>query len=424
MGKWREPGAKPGLLEMVHLDILLTRAFFAYGRHLQRGRIDPRAIHSEWKAPVQAADLAGLLQTALDLQQVGTALERLRPPQAGYTYLRQALKEHRAIAAKGGWPLLLPRVDEHLAERLAEMGDLPVGVDVGDQKQIAKALTRFQRRHGLVDNGKLDQRTLAELNIPVAERIAAIELNMERWRWLPHDPGTKYILVRIADYELDAVEGGKTLLNMRVIVGKPFWRTPIFSAKLTHLVFNPYWYIPRSIAVKEILPVLKRDPSYLARKDMMVTSGSGLNLKPVDPDSIDWAGQTAEDFEYSLTQAPGSANPLGRVKFLFPNPYNVYLHDTPNTQLFNERDRAFSHGCIRLEKSAELAVHVLRGQGHWPLQRVQRELESQINREVVLVRAMPVYLLYWTTWVDDEGVLQFRRDEYDADQRLRLALQG
>jgi murein L,D-transpeptidase YcbB/YkuD len=148
----------------------------------------------------------------------------------------------------------------------------------------------------------------------------------------------------------------------------------------------------------------------------------GLQLSPVDPDSIVWSGLSVDDFEYSFTQAPGEGNPLGRIKFIFPNPYNVYLHDTPHTQLFAERDRAFSHGCIRLEKSAELAEHILRGQGHWPLARVERELASGINRGVVLVRPLPVYLLYWTTWVDEEGLLQFRRDEYDADYLLRQAL--
>ena len=419
---WRVPGAQPDLRRLLGLDVLLTRAFLAYAGHLQRGRIDPRTIHPEWNAPVQSADLIGLLQTALDLQQVGSALERLRPPQAGYNHLRQALRGYRSLAARGGWPLLETGADTILVRRLREMGDLPVGIDTPDRGQLSAAIAHYQERHGLAVHGRLDGQTLAELNRPVEERLAAIELNLERWRWLPHDPGTRYILVRIADYELDAVEGGKTVLNMRVIVGKPFWRTPVFSAKLTRMVFNPHWYIPRSIAVKEILPQVKRDPDYLQRRNIIVTSGMGLQLSPVDPDSIVWSGLSVDDFEYSFTQAPGEGNPLGRIKFIFPNPYNVYLHDTPHTQLFAERDRAFSHGCIRLEKSAELAEHILRGQGHWPLARVERELASGINRGVVLVRPLPVYLLYWTTWVDEEGLLQFRRDEYDADYLLRQAL--
>lgn len=422
IGRWRVQDSKPDLRSLVRLDVLLTRAFLAYGGHLQRGRVDPRKIHPEWKAPVQAADLVGLLQTALDLQQVDSALERLRPPQAGYNHLRQALAEYRAFAASGGWPEIGPKGGPELVRRLTAMGDLVALADEPSREQLAVGIAHFQERHGIVVSSKLDRETLAALNIPLSERLAAIELNMERWRWLPHDPGTGYILVRIADFALDAVEAGETVLNMRVIVGKPFWRTPIFSAKLTHLVFNPYWYIPRSIAVEEILPLLKRDISYLDRRDIMVSKGEGLALTRVDPDSIKWADIAPEQFEYAFTQVPGPANPLGRIKFIFPNPYHVYLHDTPNTQLFAQKNRAFSHGCIRLEKSVELAAHILRREGHWSLGQIEQELDSGLNREIALERAMPVYLLYWTTWIDAEGLLQFRQDEYDADENLHLAL--
>ncbi len=228
--------------------------------------------------------------------------------------------------------------------------------------------------------------------------------------------------MRIADYELDAVEGGKVVLSMRVIAGKPYWRTPIFSAELTRLVINPYWYIPRSIAVEEVLPRLKRDPDYLRRHDISVFAVTDMQSRSVDPVGIDWAKLSSEGFDYSLAQAPGPDNPLGRLKFIFPNPYNVYLHDTPNSELFEKKKRAFSHGCIRLEKSAELAAYILRGQGNWPLRHIEQAIQSQINRQVVFVRPLPVYLLYWTAWVDEEGILQFRRDEYDSDQRLRQAL--
>ncbi len=419
---WRDGRDKPDLLRLVRLDVLLTRAFLAYGGHLQRGRVDPRTIHGEWKAPVQAADLSGLLETALDLQHVGSALARLRPPQAGYNHLRDVLAKYRSLAASGGWPQLAPRIDASMVRRLTTMGDLPAEIKQPDRRQIAEAIAHFQQRHGLAADGRLDDLTLAELNRPVTERIAAIELNMERWRWLPHDPDTKYILVRIADYELDAVEGGKAVLSMRVIVGKPYWRTPIFSAELTHLVINPYWYIPPSIAVEEVLPRIKRDPDYLRRHDISVFAVTDMQSRSVDPVGIDWAKISSEGFDYSFAQAPGPDNPLGRLKFIFPNPYNVYLHDTPNSELFEKKKRAFSHGCIRLEKSADLAAYILRGQGNWPLRRIEQAIQSQINRQVVLVRPLPVYLLYWTAWVDEEGILQFRRDEYDSDQRLRQAL--
>jgi murein L,D-transpeptidase YcbB/YkuD len=287
---------------------------------------------------------------------------------------------------------------------------------------VRRALARFQARHGLEPSGRLDRPTLEALNEPVEERLAQIEINMERWRWLPHDPGTRYVLVRIADFELDLVEEGKSALAMRVIVGKPYWRTPVFSALMTHLVLNPYWYIPQSIAAEEILPLLRRDPSYLGQRRISVAEGEGVAVRPIEPDSIDWNRVQAEDFPYYLAQAPGPDNPLGRVKFMFPNAFNVYLHDTPNRALFAQEVRAFSHGCIRLEKSLELAVQVLRREGGWSLERLEQEVEKGINRQIVLEHPLPVYLLYWTAWVDAAGQVQFREDLYEDDQRLKEAL--
>ena len=416
LARWRRAGAKPGLAAMMRFDALLTRAFLAYGGHLQRGRVDPRAIHPQWQAPFPKADMAGLLQTALDLGQVAEALAGLRPPQRGYRALRQALQDYRGIAALGGWPAVEQGGGEPLVARLRAEGDL--ATVEGAAVDLSAGIARFQERHGLEPTGALNEVTLAELNIPVAVRVAAIALNMERWRWLPHDPGTRYILVRIADFELDAVAAGETVLNMRVIVGKPYWRTPVFSARLTHLVFNPFWYIPRSIAVADILPIVRRDPGYFARRNVVVTQGSGVQQARVDPDTVDWAGQTAVNFAYAFTQAPGADNPLGKIKFHFPNPYHVYLHDTPHDELFNERVRAFSHGCIRLERPLDLAAFALAQEGNWPRVRIASAVASNNNREVSLIRPLPVYLLYWTTWVDEQERIQFRRDDYDADAKL------
>jgi len=422
LAKWRRQGPKPGLASLVRLDVLLTRAFFAYGGHLQRGRVDPRAIHSEWKAPVQVVDLVGLLQTALDLQQIESALDRLRPPQRGYLQMQKALRDYRAIANAGGWSEVGAEGGVDLIRRLAMVKDLPEGLDSYSSGQIAEGIAGFQGRHGLLPSGRLDSTTLAALNVPVEDRVASIELNMERWRWLPHALGTRYILVRIGDFELDAVEAGESVLNMRVIVGKPYWRTPIFSTELTHIVFNPYWYIPQSIAVEEILPKLKQDPDYLVQRSILVRKKSDLAPMETDPQNIDWNTLSSDNFAYSLTQSPGPANPLGAIKFMLPNPYNVYLHDTPNRELFAARVRTFSHGCIRLEKSAELAAHVLGDDGQWTLDQIKMAIDSGINREIALGNPRPIYIIYWTTWVDEAGLVQFRRDEYDADERLRRAL--
>ena len=228
---------------------------------------------------------------------------------------------------------------------------------------------------------------------------------MERWRWLPHDPGTRYILVRLADFELDVLEEGQVVLNMRVIVGREYWRTPIFSCALTHLVVNPYWYVPESIARAEILPLVHRDPDYLQRKGFRIVEGTGESARTIGVEDIEWAQLDQEPLPLRLIQAPGPENPLGKVKFALPNPFGIYLHDTPNSQLFERRERYLSHGCIRLEQS------------------VNREtVQEGRTVQVDLGDPVAVYLIYWTAWVDEDGAVQFREDLYGEDDILRQAL--
>ena len=245
-------------------------------------------------------------------------------------------------------------------------------------------------------------------------------MNLERWRWLPHALGSRYILVRIADFALDVVEDEEVTMTMRVIVGKPFTRTPVFSSSLTRLVFNPYWRIPRSIAANEILPLVERDPGYLER--------NGIHALPVIGPRA--AGATSPEIDLDairngtsmLVQRPGFTNPLGRVKFVLPNPYSIYLHDTPAGELFNRRSRDFSHGCIRLERSTDLAAYLLRGHGDWPRAEIERVMASGENVQVDLPSTVPVFMLYWTAWVDDDGRAQFREDIYQSDAEVNRAL--
>jgi len=435
MAEWRGvQRAEQGLSMrgLVELDLLFTDAFLSCGAHLQRGRVFPQQVHPEWQARVVPADLAGLLQTALDLNQVGRGLLGLRPPQPGYAFLRRTLGEYREMSVRGGWSSVqgargLRRGSRgtrvaRLSRRLTEMGDLNFE---GEERRefdesVERGLMRFQERHGLEVTGRVDSATWRAFGVPLEERIAQIELNMERWRWLPHDPGTRYVLVRIADFELDVVENGEPVIEMRVIVGKPYWRTPVFSSKMTHLEFNPSWYIPQSIAVEEVLPKVRLDSTYLEQRNMLVAVGGGDTARVVSADSIDWQSVADEEFDFLFTQLPGPGNPLGRVKFFFPNPFDVYLHDTPHSALFEERFRDFSHGCIRLEKSLELAAYTL-GDG-WDLGRVEETVDLGENRVVLLPNPIPVYLLYWTAWGEEGGMLQFREDAYDDDRRLMEAL--
>ena len=430
--KWVERlrSATATKVQMATADLLLTNAFLQYAAHLQRGRVRAQEIHEEWRAKSPRTNLAGLLQTGLDLGHVGEVLDGLRPPQPGYALLRQAVAAYRDIAAQGGWPRLeedasaltkwAPAEKGKLRRRLYLVGD--VEKEAAGDAELRRGLQKFQNRHGLEPTGHVDEATLAALNTPVQQRLAQIILNMERWRWLPHDPGTRYILVRLADFELDVVEAGQVVLNMRVIVGREYWRTPIFSCALTHLVVNPYWYVPESIARAEILPLVRRAPDYLQRKGFRIVEGTGESARTIGVEEIEWAQLDQEPLPLRLIQAPGPENPLGKVKFALPNPFGIYLHDTPNSQLFERRERYLSHGCIRLEQSVELAEYLLRQQAGWTGNNVRGAVQEGRTVQVDLVNPIAVYLIYWTAWVDEDGAVQFREDLYGEDDILRQAL--
>lgn len=423
----------PGSL--VDLDLLLTDAFLIYGSHLLAGRINPETIDPEWHANRREADLALALQSALESDRIEEGLKRFLPPQGGYARLRQALARYREISAKGGWPVVAPgpkiakgdRSDrvEALRARLVATGDLhhrlPSEGDVFDEA-LAQAVLRFQRRHGLEMDGVVGRATLVALNVPAVDRIRQIEVNMERWRWLPQDLGPKYILVNIANFELDVVEGAQKVIMMRVVVGRDYRRTPVFSDKMTYLVLSPYWHVPPSIAVQDLLPLVHEDPDYLASNNIKVFSGWGAGAKEVDPRTINWSRVTPQNLNYRFRQEPGPTNVLGRVKFMFPNKFNVYLHDTPWRELFAETERTFSSGCIRVEKAIELAEYVVRGDPRWTRESILAEIEKRVEQTVRLPKPVPVHLLYWTVWADGDGSVHFRNDIYGRDRLLYEAL--
>jgi murein L,D-transpeptidase YcbB/YkuD len=274
---------------------------------------------------------------------------------------------------------------------------------------------RFQRRHGLTDDGVVGARLVAELNVPVAARIRQIELNMERWRWLPRDLGDPHILVNIPEMRLDVREHGTVPVSMRVVVGKEDTPTPIFNHQMTYLVFAPYWNVPDDIAQKETLPAVMKDPTFLERSNMEVVDKAG---QTVDPASID----LDQPQKYRFRQRPGTSNSLGLVKFMFPNQYNVYLHDTPADSLFARASRSLSHGCVRLEHPEKLAEYVLRDQPEWTPDRISEAMHSGAEQIVKLKTPLPVYLGYWTARVAADGVVQFRKDVYGIDDRQATTL--
>jgi L,D-transpeptidase YcbB len=411
-----EPDREVRAGKMAQADIAVTYALMTYKSHLMNGYARPH-----WKVHKDRTDIEELLHRTGPTGRLNDALRELRPGHDQYEKMREALTRYREIKAQGGWPELQVQTatSTDIAARLAQTGEFDRSPEKASEKEIIEALTAYQVRNGLPKTGKLDRATVAALNVPVEARIRQIEINLERWRWLPRDLGSRYILVNVASFELEAVENGKTVLTMPVVVGKQYQPTPLFSDELSYLVINPSWNIPESIAQEEILPAVLNDSNYLSRNEMEVVAANG---EVVDAGSIDWEDLEPEAFEYRFRQKPGDGNSLGRLKFMFPNEFNVYLHDTPATHLFERRKRDFSHGCVRVGKPVELAEWVLEGQDDWDQQKITATIGGGEETTVKLSETIPVYLLYWTAWVDDDGAVFFREDVYGEDRRLLRAI--
>ncbi|MEO8199430.1 MAG: L,D-transpeptidase family protein [Gemmatimonadota bacterium] len=412
------------------LDLRLTSTFLLYGTHLFSGRLDPSAVDSGWFIKERRTGADSLLRHALREASFKATLSELLPRQAQYGQLVEALREYRSIAARGGWTRIpiRPRIKlkpnesdsiiPMIRRRLAATGELPAaqvnGSPIFDSILVA-AVMRFQEVHGLETDSLIGAGTLEAMNVPVDQRIGQIELNMERYRWLPDDLGSRYILVNIPDYHLHAFDGGKEVFTMRVVVGKDFDNpTPVFADSMSYLVFRPYWNVPPRIIKEEIIPLTRKDPSYITKHDYEILRGREL----VDPASIDWAKVDTAHFHYQIRQKPGSLNSLGLVKFMFPNQFDVYLHDTPARSLFRRAGRAASHGCIRVEKPEQLAQFALSQNPEWDQKKIHEAMtaKEELPQQVGLRQKVPVYIVYFTAFVQD-GVPRFRRDLYGTDAR-------
>ncbi|WP_246561166.1 L,D-transpeptidase family protein [Geobacter grbiciae] len=419
---------------LADLDLLLTDAYLLYASHLLAGHVNPETLQTEWHISRTEADPAAILRKALESGDIKASLTSLLPADPAYGRLKEALAHYREIRAQGGWPPVPdgpmlrtgdtgPRVAA-LRARLVATADLDADFAQGEEfdEEVEEAVFHFQLRHGLDPDGAVGPQTLVALNVPVEEREKQIVVNLERRRWLPAELGSRYILVNVADFRLEVVDGGKVVLEMKAIVGRPYRQTPSFTATMTHLVFSPYWNIPHSIAVKDLLPKIQKDRRFLAKEKIRVFRGWGANARQIDPWSINWRRLSEDNFPYRLRQDPGPRNSLGRVKFMLPNRFDVYIHDTPSRELFEMAVRGFSSGCIRIDKPVELAEYLLADDPSWPQEKILELMEQQREKRVRLARPITVYFLYWTAWVDRDGVIQFRDDLYSRDALVSAAL--
>ncbi|HLB80449.1 MAG TPA: L,D-transpeptidase family protein [Dongiaceae bacterium] len=420
--------------DRVDLEVRLSRALVQFANDLHAGRVVPGEIDSGLFVYPQRIDAIELLSAAVAAPDVGAYLAGLAPSSPEYLRLKQALADYSARAAAGGWSrfpegeTLKPGMRGErvplLRRRLVEAGDLPPAEAESDlfDAPLEDAVRRFQRRHGLTPDGAVGRMTTAALNVPLAARIDQMLLNMERRRWMPRDLGTRYVFVNMADFELKVVDGPKTVHDDRVVVGTPYQQTPEFSEMMTYIVVNPYWNIPPSIAGKEMLPKIRKDVGYLARNRIEVLSDWSESGRPVDPATIDWSRLSARHFPYKLRQQPGGDNALGRLKFMFPNRFNIYLHDTPARALFERTVRSFSHGCIRVQHPVDLAAVLLDGADGWTKDRIEAAIATGKRQVISLPRPLPVHLTYLTAWVNKDGTVNFRDDIYGRDASLARAL--
>jgi murein L,D-transpeptidase YcbB/YkuD len=424
------------LKQRIQMDVMLTDALIRYASHLSRGRLTRHAFTPPKRTDHvrDIKDLTGELATAVKAGRLIAGLDNLQPQQNAYQRLKSALRQYEQVQIVGGWPVIPPgpslrRGDQGLRvsvlrRRLFLSGDLlrmpPLGIDRYD-RPLEAAVMRFQYRHGLEPDGIVGPRTLAALSVSVNARITQLRLNMERWRWYPDRFGERYLLVNIPDYTLRVVEHGRTVHRMRAIVGKPDRQTPTLYGRMTYLTVNPYWNIPRKIARQDILPKIIHDPGYLVRQGIQVFERWEAEAPALDPLTIPWDQLAGTRFPYRLRQEPSVHNALGRVKFMFPNRNSIYIHDTPSTALFDRPQRAYSSGCVRVEDPLRLAQYLLQDL-NWDRFRLEAAIATGRERSIVLNRSIPVFLVYFTGWVDEFGRIHFREDVYGKDRDLDLAI--
>jgi murein L,D-transpeptidase YcbB/YkuD len=419
-------------------DVALTVATMRYVSDLRIGRINPKHFQFGLTVEQKKYDLAKFLRDQLlPASDISAVLEAIEPPFATYRRTEQALARYVQLAREDDSAKLptppkpidpgqtyagVPR----LVRLLTLVGDLPPGTQPHDSQiydaTLAEGVKRFQRRHGLDDDGRIGPATINQLNVPLSDRVHQLQLTLERWRWLPTEFSAPPIIVNIPDFRLRALDqNNKLALEMRVVVGKAMsTQTPVFTRDMTFIVLRPYWNVPPGILRRSTIPAIRRDRNYVAKQNFEITTldGKVVTSGPVSDDVL----AQLQAGKLAIRQKPGPNNALGLVKLMFPNEYSVYLHSTPSTELFSQSRRDFSAGCIRVEKPAELTTWVLRNNPGWTLDRVQQGMQSgKDNVTVTLPRVVPVFIVYGTA-IAYENEVHFYDDIYGHDRKLAAVL--
>jgi len=428
-------------MEMEFKISLLYKAYinYAYYGSINWGAFQARianlkvnGVSTEWELHRPRIDPIGMVERALLGADLKKALQDAVPKVYHYRALQKALKHYMDIEKNGGWKRvslqhkkLDPGMRDEgvyaLRDRLRVTGDY-AGCNGSEEDSrydacLVEAVKRFQKRNGLTTDGVVGPATLRVLNIPVNDRITTIRLNLDRIKWLNPRQPHRHIIINIPFFTLYFEEDGKLIQRMRVITGKPNHPTPIFSDEVEMIVLNPYWNVPKSIVQKELIPQMLRNPYALEKQGIEVYTGWGKDAHKIDPTTVDWSQyRYSKHVPYRFAQPPGRKNALGKVKFLFPNRFSVYMHDTPTKPLFKRDKRAFSHGCVRLQDPIGLLETFASFEPNIDFEKSEKILEGKKNVYMRLKEKVPVDIIYLTAWVDYDGKLQFRDDIYHYDQ--------
>jgi murein L,D-transpeptidase YcbB/YkuD len=424
--------------DLARLDVMLTVAMGAFVTDMREGRavtclLDPKLFAA---ARDQKVDIIEVIQQGLSAPDLVQFLQQQAPQHQGYQSLKKVLAQYRKLRSQEGWPLIPAgkvlkagmrdnRLDL-LIRRLTITGDLkqPLSQAGTYDGRLVEAVKHFQKRYNLEQDGIIGKQTMAALNIPVQDHIRRIIINMERWRWLPHTLDGQRLLVNIAGFYLAGIQDEQLEITIPVIVGKQHHETPVFTHTMRYIEFNPYWNIPNSIAEKEMVPKMIKDPNYLRKERIRIFNSWQENAREVNSATIDWQTIGKGIRNYRLRQDSGPDNSLGTIKFMFPNNYHVYMHDTPAHSLFKRNNRSFSHGCIRVSRPRDLALYILQHDDPgWSKERINALINTGKRKVIPLKKPFPVHILYRTVLVDPrDNTVHFYDDVYGRDTLLSRAL--